>query len=499
MTFADYDRYDGLGQAALVQRGEVRPEELLEEAILRAERVNPRLNAIVEPMFDLARARLREGLPGGPFRGVPFLLKDLGSAFAGVPLRNGCRYFRDNVPGHDAEIVARFKRAGLSIFGKTNTPEFGILPVTEPELFGPTQNPWRPGHTPGGSSGGSAAAVAAGIVPMAHGGDGGGSLRIPGACCALFAMKPSRGRQPVGPDQSEMFFGYAIEHVLTRSVRDSAAMLDATAGAEPTSLFHAPPSEGPFLEALARPLGRLRIAFTAEPLLPAKVHPDCRQAVEDAARLCESLGHEVVEARPHVDAHTFARDFFLSFCAATAAEIARIGRACGRPVRSTDVEASTWLLGMIGKTIDAGAFVESRVRLQEAGRGVLRFFERHDVLLTPTLGLPPVPIGALSPKGLEARLHEFVAKNSLRWVLSMKGLIDMAVDRAYAFAPFTPVFNVTGQPSMNVPLCWNAEGLPIGTMFTGRFGDEARLFQLAAELEQARPWKDRRPPVWAGR
>ncbi len=499
MRFAEYDQHDGLGLAALVASGQVTPAELLEEAIDRAERVNPVLNAIVVPMFDEARERARAGLPAGPFHGVPFLMKDLGTAVAGVPLRNGSRLCRDVVPSHDAELTRRYRRAGVSLFGKTNTPEFGILPATEPVLHGPTHNPWRLGCSPGGSSGGAAASVAAGIAPMAHGGDGGGSIRIPASCCGLFGLKPTRGRQPCGPDFTEIFFGYATEHVLTRSVRDSAAMLDATAGPEATSPYHAPRAPGSFLAAAGASPPRLRVAFTADPLLPAHgVDPACRAAVLSAARLLESLGHEVEEARPSFDAPAFARDFFLSFAAGTAAELDRAGALRGRPVTHEDVETETYLLAMIGRGLDAAAFVLARRRLQDASRDILRFFESHDVLLTPTLARPPLRHGALLARGLEARLHRLVAAASLRSVLRIRPLVDRVVSRAYDFSPFTPLFNVTGQPSASLPLSWS-DGLPIGVMITAGFGEDALLLQLAAQLEQARPWRDRRPPVWSGR
>ncbi|MCA9695834.1 MAG: amidase [Myxococcales bacterium] len=497
MSIPEYDSLDGLGLAQRIAAGDLSPSEVLEEAIARAERYNPRLNAIVIPMYDHARARVRDGLPAGPLRGVPFLLKDLISPYAGVPLRGASRLYRDNVPDHDAELVRRYKAAGLSIFGKTNTSEWGILPVTEPTIYGPTENPWLLGHTAGGSSGGAAAAVAARIVPFAHGGDGGGSIRIPAACCGVFGFKPTRGRVPVGPDASELLFGFAIEHVLTRSVRDSASMLDVCHGPEGTARFQPPPREGTFLGALERPLAPMRIAFTSEPLLPGTTEPHGREAVEEAARLCASMGHQVEEVHPPVDAHGFARDFFLSFCAAAAGELEFARAALGRRVRTSDVETSTWLLALIGRTMNAGEYTFARRRLDAAAREVLRFFDRYDALLTPTLGMLPPPHYALQARGLEARLQRAVARMRLTPVLKLPRLIEMAVNRAYNFTPNTSVFNVTGQPAMSVPLHWTAEGAPVGVQAVGRFGEDARLLQLAAALEQARPWADRRPPLVA--
>ncbi|MDI3290668.1 amidase family protein [Polyangium sp. 15x6] len=498
MSFKEYDDHDALGLAALVKKGEVSPAELLEEAITRAERVNGRLNAIVIGMHVIARERARGELPDGPFRGVPFLMKDMASAYAGVPLQAASRLYRGNVPSHHAELTERFLRAGLVVFGKTNSPEFGILPTTEPELYGPTHNPWRLGYSPGGSSGGAAAAVAAGIVPMAHGGDGGGSIRIPAACCGLFGFKPTRARTPVGPDVSESFYGFATEHVLSRTVRDSAAALDATAGPETTAMYHAPAPYHGFLDALGAPPEKLRIAFTTDPLLHgADPHPDNRRAVEETAKLLEKLGHHVEPARPRFDAREFAKGFFLHFSALVAAEIRASEAFLGRPARREDVERTTWLLNLVGRSTDAGTFVYYRRKLFEVQRAVAGFFKEYDVLLTPTIGRPPVPHGTLLAKGLEEGMQELVARLDRPELLRLPRLLDMAVDRAYAFSPFTPVFNVTGQPSASVPLHWNAEGLPIGTMLTARFGEDARLFRLCAQIEEVQSFRARRPPVHA--
>ncbi len=492
----DYERRDALGLAELVAKREVHPSELLEEAVARAERVNGRLNAIVTPMYELARKRARGALPEGPYRGVPFLLKDLLAPYEGVPMRAGSRIYRGYVPAKSSELVRRYEAAGLVVFGRTATPELGILPTSEAELYGPTHNPWRHGVSPGGSSGGAAAAVAAGIVPMAHGSDGGGSIRIPASCCGVFGLKPSRMRLPVGPDESEHFFGFAVEHALTRSVRDSAALLDASAGPEPGSMYFAPPGRG-FLAALDRPPEKLRVAFTMQPLLPGEPHVDATRAVEEAAALCEELGHVVEPARPTLDAHTFARAFFFHFAAGVASELAFAEQILHRPVTPADVERTTWLLALAGRSIDAGTFVLQRRILHEQARRVLSFFERYDILLTPTVGLPPRPHGAFEPSGLEQALQGLVARAGRPELLRVPGLLDRAVDRAYAFAPYTPVFNVTGQPSASVPLFWNDDGLPLGAMVTGRMGEDARVLRLCAQLEEARPWFDRRPPIRA--
>jgi amidase len=495
--FAAYDDHDALGLAELVRKGEVSPLELCDEAIARIEAVNPTINAVVVPMFEEARRRAKGHLPEGLFRGVPFLLKDLRAAYAGVPLRAGSRLFQDHVPQHDAELVVRYKASGLVIVGKTNTPELGILPVTEPDLYGPTRNPWDPNHTPGGSSGGSAAAVAAGIVPAAQGGDGGGSIRIPASCCGVFGFKPSRGRMPVGPDDSEIFFGFATEHVLARSVRDSAALLDVAEGPELTSLYHARAPERPFVEEVGQPPGRLRIAFTTKPFLPGKTSPECARAAEEAAAFCASLGHDVEEARPEIDGHRFARNFFQMFCAAVATELALLEKREGRRARPSDLEPSTYVCGLLGQNMSASDYGVALRELRDAQRSIARFYRSFDVLLTPTLAVPPLPVGALKPKLQELALAAVARSSPLQQLLKLPGLIDVFVDRAYAFTPFTPIANVTGQPSMSVPFAWSDGGLPIGVMFTARLGEDATLFRLAGQLEGARPWAARRPRIHA--
>jgi len=493
--FHEYDRYDGLGLAELVRRKEISPAELVEEAIRRIETVNPQINAVIHPMYDLARQQVQQGLPEGPFRGVPFLLKDLLVYYAGVPTRSGSRFFRDFVPDHDSEIVRRYRQAGVVVLGKTNTPELGLVPYTEPVLFGPSRNPWDLSRTTGGSSGGSGAAVAARLVPVAHGNDGGGSIRIPASCCGVFGLKPTRGRTPMGPDIGEAWRGMAINHVLTLSVRDSAAMLDATAGPDVGAPYIIPPPQRPFLEEVGRDPGRLRIAFTARPLLPGTVHPDCVRGVEETARLCQDLGHIVEEAAPQIDGHTFARDFLTMVCAETRADIEEGEPLTGRKARYGEFEPATWALGLLGRQISAGEYSCALRALQRAARQVGQFFETYDVLLTPTLATPPMEIGWLQPTGVKAFALKLLGSLNAGALLNKLAGIEALAEEVFAFIPFTPVFNVTGQPAMSVPLVWNDAGLPIGMHFVARFGEEATLFRLAAQLERARPWFDRRPPA----
>jgi amidase len=469
---------DGTAQADLVRRKEVKPIELVDAAIERIERLNPTLNAVVTPMYEEARRAASGPLPDGPFTGVPFLLKDLLASYGGVRMTSGSAYLRDYVSSHDSELVARYKRAGLIVLGKTNTPEFGLAPTTEPHLFGPTRNPWDTGRGPGGSSGGSAAAVAAAMVPMAHGNDGGGSIRIPASCCGLFGLKPTRGRNPLGPDFGEIMSGLVSEHALTRSVRDSAALLDATSGPDIGDPYWAPPPERPFLQEVGADSGRLRIAFTTQAATGASVHPDCVAAVKDAAALCVDLGHDVVEASPSLSGEMMVRTFTTVWSAGCAFTIDGTAMTTGRAVTQDQFEPLTWGLYEMGQRQTASSYLVAVTIQQMMSRAVARFFLDHDLWLTPTLAEPPVPLGTFdSPP--DNPLQGFA--------------------RAADFVPFTPICNVTGQPAMSVPLYWNAEGLPVGTHFVGRFGDEATLLRLAAQLEQARPWTDRRPPVAAVR
>lgn len=490
-----FDSCDGLGLAELVRRRELEPGELVEEAIRRIERVNPQLNAVIHTMYDCARQAVAAGLPDGPFRGVPFLIKDMMTDYAGAPSTLCSRSMVGTIAGHDSEIVRRHKAAGLVIVGKTNAPEHGLMPVTEPALFGPTRSPWNLERTPGGSSGGSAAAVAARLVPFAHGNDGAGSIRIPASCCGVFGLKPTRGRTPLGPDIAEAWQGLALHHVLTRSVRDSAAMLDATAGPDTGAPYSAPPAARPFLAEVGADPGRLRIAFSAEPFLPAQVHPDCAAGVLDAARLCEELGHHVEEATPRIDGPAFVKAFTVMCSAETRATVKWTEQATGCPAAAAQYELSTWALAMLGEQFTAGDYASALALLKGAGRVVGEFFKTYDVLLTPVLARPPVELGAFALKPRDRSMGQVLAWLKAGKLVRALGVVEVAAAEMFAFMPYTPLFNATGQPAMSVPLVWNDEGLPIGMHFAARFGDEATLFRLAAQLEQARPWRDRLPPV----
>ncbi len=463
---------DATAQGELVRKKEVTSLELVDAAIARIERLNPQLNAVITPFYDLARASASGPLPEGRFTGVPFLLKDLVASYAGVPMTSGSVSLKTYVPLADSELVKRHKSAGFVVVGKTNLPEFGLLPTTEPKLFGATRNPWALGRTPGGSSGGSAAAVASGMVPAAHGNDGGGSIRIPASCCGLFGFKPSRGRNPFAIDPT----GLQVEHALTRSVRDSAAILDATHGAQPGDPYHAPAPDQPFVEQVGRDPGTLRIALTTDSLGKTPVDQDCIAAARDAATLCEGLGHEVVEASPSLMVEAVSDALNLLWRAGAAAQIRSVPLLSGREPEEEEFELLTRALAEEGRERSAPELLLATSMLQIASLMVATFFEQYDLWLTPTLGLPPVPLGTF----------ESTPENPLA-----------GFEPAEEFVPFTALINATGQPAMSVPLYWNDEHLPIGTQFVGRYGDEATLFRLASQLEQARPWADRRPPVSA--
>jgi amidase len=494
LSDTDYTAHDGLGLAALVRSGQVSAAELLDTAIARIERHDPALNAIIRKRYEAARAELAHVDPQAPFAGVPFLLKDLCSTIAGEPTGSGNRVLAQVTMPRDSEMVRRLRAAGVSIAGRTNTPEFGLVPTTEPVLYGPTRNPWSPDHSAGGSSGGSAAAVAAGMVPLASGGDGGGSIRIPASCCGLFGFKPSRGSTPTGPDNSELWHGLVIEHVISRSVRDSAAMLDATFGADAGAPYAAPPRLRPFLDEAATEPGRLRIAFTTQALFGhGAVHADCVAAVHDAATLLESLGHHVEEATPPLEAEADARAFVTLLAGETRAQIELMSRLLQRRLRAADFEPATYTLALLGCALSAAAYAGAATQLQMIARRQAPFFATHDVLLTPTLGAPPARIGALQPTPAEQRWLHLANTFDAGWLLKAAGTIGPMAARTFGYIPFTPMFNATGQPAMSLPLHWNAAGLPIGVQCVARLGEDATLFRLAGQVERAQPWFDRRP------
>jgi len=460
---------DATAQAELVRNKEISASELLECVIARIEKVNPTINAVIRTMYDEARGGVEVSETDGPFAGIPFLLKDVIATYEGVPMTFGAERFKDYIPNHHSELVKRYRNAGLNILGKTNVPELGFSSTTEPKFFGPTRNPWDTERMTGGSSGGAAAAVAAGMVPMAHGSDTGGSIRIPASCCGVFGFKPTRGRNPLGPDFGDAMGGFLCEHALTRSVRDSAALLDATAGPSIGDPYMPPPKTGSYLDDVSTKPRKLRIALMTKPS-----HDYCAEAAIKTAKLCEELGHEVEEAAPKLDLRSLGRDFMTIFSSSAAWTADYLMQGQEEKLKPEDFEPNTWALLEWGWKNSASDFMLAQTNLQKIARDAAQFFETYDILLSPTLGEPPLLLGTLDPTPEKPLAGTF---------------------RAGKFIPFTSLANVTGQPAMSMPLHWNEDGLPIGVQFQGRFGDEATLFQLAGQLEEASPWVGRRPEI----
>ena len=496
MDFADYLACDATALAQHVARGEVQPGELLDLALAQHGRVHGSVNAVVRLMEAQARSQLAAGAADGPFGGVPFLIKDGVQDYAGIPTSYGSRTMAGVVPSRHSHVVERYLKAGLVIFGKTNLPEFAIRAVTDPELFGRTNNPWDLARTPGGSSGGAAAAVASGIVPMAAGNDGGGSLRIPAGCCGLFSLRPSRGRVSSGPGIGEVWFGASSEGVISRSVRDSALALDVLHGAEPGDPFVIAPPAEPYVQAMQRAPGRLRIGFTSVSPIGTEVHPEAVLAVQQAARLLESLGHHVEEAAPQIDGDALAQSYLHMYFGQIPAAVSR-AKALG--ARTGDLELMNRILVTLGSSVSATALTTQLNRWNEFSRSLAAFHAQYDLLLTPTLAAPPVLHGTGDPSGFEKSLFGVLHGTGLMGLLARFGLLDSTVRKIaidnLRYVPFTQLSNLTGTPSMSVPLHWTSEGLPLGVQFVGAFGREDLLLQLANQLEQAQPWFERLPAL----
>jgi amidase/6-aminohexanoate-cyclic-dimer hydrolase len=474
MAFKEYGSYDAIGLAELVRKNEVSAAELLDEAIARTERIDPKINAVVVKHYDYASGQIDRGLPDGPFKGVPFLLKDL-DLLKGTRTTWGASIYKNDVADRSSTLAQRFLGAGLAIFGKSASPEFGLLPTTEPRLFGPTRNPWNPAHSSGGSSGGAAASVAARILPVAHASDGGGSIRIPASACGVFGLKPTRGRTPVGPDRGEGWAGFSGSHVVSISVRDSAAMLDAIAGPELTSPYHAPAPERPFVDEVRREAGRLRIAFTDKSPYGEAIDPEVAQAVRDVATLLGKLGHDVEERAPRLPRDP--ADVIREIVAANTAMGVRLAeQRFGRKMTEDDFEVLTLASARRGETATAADYVAAQLGAFQISRALAEFVASCDVFLCATLCTPPLRIGEIDPMSQDL---SHIAPILRRYM------------------PSTSMFNMSGQPAMSVPLAWNGAGLPLGMMFAACFGGETTLFRLAAQLEQERPWRTKIPPICA--
>src|SRR3954470_10132651 len=474
MAFKEYGNYDAVGLAELVRKKDVTARELLDEAIARTTKVDPQINAVVVKHYDYAERQIERGLPDGPFSGVPFLLKDL-DPLEGTRTTFGATVLNDFVADHNGTLVQRFLDTGVAIFGKSSSPEFGLMPTTESRLFGATRNPWNLAHSSGGSSGGAGAAVAARILPVAHASDGGGSIRIPASACGVFGLKPSRARNPLGPDRGEGWGGLSCGHVLSISVRDSAAMLDAGHGPEPSSPYVAPPPERPFAQEVGRDPKKLRIAFTDKSPYGDAIDHEIAAAVRDVAKMLAGLGHRVEERAPSLPADP-AVVMSTIVATNTGLTLRMAEQRFGREMTANDFESLTLASAHNAQKQTTVDYVSAQLDAFQILRSLATFFETCDVFLSPTLCAPPLKIGEL---------------NTMSDDLSHIALI------LRRYMPGTSMFNMSGQPAMSVPLAWNAAGLPLGMMFAARLGDEATLFRLAAQLEEARPWKDRRPPVCA--
>ena len=470
MKASEYLSYDAIGLAGLIASRKVSPGEVVQAALDRLEEVNPKLNAVTQVYAEEALSAAESGTPSGPLAGVPFLLKDLGAQMAGKVTTAGSRLLPDTPAAADNALTAQFKAVGLVIAGKTNTPEFGLEPVSEPVRFGPTRNPWNLDRTAGGSSGGAASAVAAGIVPAAHASDGGGSIRIPASASGLFGLKPTRGRVSFAP-ADEGWGGFSISHAVTWSVRDSAALLDAICHPQRGDPYWQAPPATPFLDEVGRDPGRLRVAFNTGALAAPAIDPECVEAVHQVALLCESLGHRVEEVALPPNYAAVGQAGGTVIAASVAGMLDAVGEQRGRPVGEADVEPVTWATYERGKGVTGAAYVRALQTTHAFGRTMAAFFERYDILLMSTLGSPAIPIGHLRCDPREY------------------------ADRLFAFMPNTQAFNITGQPAMSVPLAMSSGGLPIGLQFAARAGEESLLFRLAAQLERAQPWADRRPPI----
>lgn len=479
LTEAEYVSYDGLGLAQLVRDGEIRAAELLETAVSLHNALNPHINAVVTEMFEEAKTVVDNGLPNGPFQGVPFLVKDLGEMVAGVRLTSGSKALAHFVPQLDSEFINRVRKAGMLLLGKSNTPEFGLLPTTESELLGPCRNPWGLDRSTGGSSGGAGAAVAAGLVPIAHATDGGGSIRIPASCCGVFGMKPTRARTPLGPVRGDSMNGLALGHAVSRTVRDNAALLDAVAGPDLGDPYWAPPQERPYLDELSTSPGNLKIGVMTQSMSGSPIADDVVTAVQETAALCETLGHHIepVETIPGIDINQFIQAFTAVWAAGCGWSIKGIAAITQTEPDPELYEPLTWHLYQLSLTMSPGDYLLAVQLLQQMSRQVAHFFQGYDLLLTPVTATAPPLLGTFDATGDDPMVGFY---------------------KAIEYVPFTPIANVTGQPAMSVPLKWNDEGLPIGSHFIGRFGDEATLFRLAAQLEHAKPWAQRYPPLLEG-
>ncbi len=484
----EYKNYDGLGLAELVKKKQVKPTELLEIAVSEIETQNPELNAVIHTMYEQARVAA-DSDSTGQFAGVPTLLKDIGQEVKGEPKTLGSRALVNYRAKIDSEYVKRLRKSGFLFLGQTNVPEFGLMAITEPVVYGPARNPWKLSHTPGGSSGGSAAAVASGMVPIAGANDGGGSIRIPAAYCGLFGLKPTRGRTPVGPQFGRFWQGAAVEHVLTRTVRDSAAVLDELKGMEKGAAFSTPIYEGSYLEKLQQPLERkLRIAFSVQSPISTEVHPDCVEAVMKTVKFLESSGHIVEEVVAPVDGKKIANSYLSLYFGEVSAMVTMLEEILARKATLNDVEPATWLLSLIGKSMSAQEFVLSLREWDIAAYEMEDFHETYDFYITPTTAFPPARIGDHKLKPLESIALQVTGKLGSATLLKKMGIVEQLVQESLKRVPFTQLANLTGQPAMSLPVHATQDGLPVGVQFMAARGNEELLLQMARQVEESELW-----------
>jgi amidase len=484
-----YKQYDGLGLAELIKKKEIQPKEVLAEAIKTIEEHNPKLNAVINTFYEKAEQTADTVDLAGRFAGVPMLLKDITQEIEGEKITAGSKAYQGYRAKSDSNYVKTVRETGVLFLGQTNVPEFALMGITEPKLYGPTRNPWNLDHTPGGSSGGSAAAVASGMVPIAGANDGGGSIRIPGAYCGLFGLKPTRGRTPVGPVSGRNWQGASVDHILSRSVRDSAAMLDALKGYEKAAAFHAPPFNGSYLEEVyASSVHKRTIAFSVQSPLGTEIHEECKEAVHKTAKLLESLGHNIEEADAPVDGKKLLKSYLTMYFGEVAAELTSLEEVLGRKATMSDVESPTWILGLVGRATSAEEIVLGIREWDKAAIAMEQFHERYDLYLTPTTAYPPAKIGELEPSGSEKMAMQIAGRLSLGGIMKKAGIVEQVAENNLKRTPFTQLANLTGQPAMTVPLHMTADGLPVGVQFMAARGREDLLFSLAGLLEQTYAW-----------
>ena len=473
-TFKEYPEYDALGIAELIANKQVAATEVLDAAIATIEELNPAYNAIIHTMYDDARNTVEVGLPDTKLAGVPYALKDIGMFYAGVPTRCGSSLFNDFIPDHDSTLVERLRRAGVLILGKTNIPEFALTVATEPRLFGPTENPWKRGYSCAGSSGGSAAAVAARMLPAAHAGDGGGSIRVPAAHCGLVGFKPTRARNPCGPDLGEGWSGVGMDHAVSRTVRDTAALLDVTHGPAPGDPYCAPEPPRSFLDEVGKEPGTLRIGFTVAAPNGVRVHDECKSATENAVQLCQDLGHQVEEAAVKFDMAALVWAYRVIIASNMHNVITARLQELNRELQDDDLEPITRLRAEEYQRFNGADYARATQLFHSIGRQMGAFFEEYDILVTPTAAHPPLQLGKIDMSG---------------------GDLDAFDDALFGHAPFTAHYNVSGNPAISLPLHWSRDRLPVGVHFGGRFGADGTILRLAGQIEKAAPWRERRPPL----